>query len=377
MKKNRKTELKVFFDTNVLYTQTASDLLRTEVAELIKSVPQDPTFQISWHLPEIVIKEREYQMVSRSIELLPSLNKLERVMGHNLGITEDILRERIKSTIARQLTSFGINTVILDYEKVDWHSMVTAAVERGAPFEAGQKEKGFRDALAVEAFLQLVDKSPKTSSVCRLALVSGDILIRQALAERTKSMANVRILEDLDELNSLINTLASEVSVEYVEELRDKAKQLFFIDSEKKDTLYYTENIYSKLRSKFEEELGVKDSNVKTLAIRIALPKFISKNNFTISWESRITYEQEVKDSNLDTATTNSTSAAASMNALQQLLQTNTPNQATDKRTLVFVSGWSCRVNTRKQLSAPKLGELVLLHNSSDQKLVESKSTPA
>jgi hypothetical protein len=39
--------------------------------------------------------------------------------------------------------------------KVDWNRLIENAVTRRAPFEEGEKEKGFRDALIYECLLQL------------------------------------------------------------------------------------------------------------------------------------------------------------------------------------------------------------------------------
>ena len=190
-KKTKKMELKVVFDTNVLYTQVASDLLRKEVSELIEKTIEDSNFSISWHLPEIVLQERSFQMLAKAVEQLPSLNKIERVIGHNLGITQEILKERVEAAIQKQCKSHKLQTLTINYSEVDWSRIVKSAVERLPPFEAGQKEKGFRDALAVEAFLQEVAKSPKTPSLCRLAFVSEDSLVRQALQSLTSENANV------------------------------------------------------------------------------------------------------------------------------------------------------------------------------------------
>lgn len=64
--RNRKSQLKVVFDTNALYVLpkslgSASDLVRQEIVSLITE-PKYPDLDISWYLPEVVRHEREYQM---------------------------------------------------------------------------------------------------------------------------------------------------------------------------------------------------------------------------------------------------------------------------------------------------------------------------
>jgi hypothetical protein len=42
------------------------------------------------------------------------------------------------------------------------------AAYRKPPLKDGETEKGFRDRIIVETFLQLVDDSPKTPTICRI-----------------------------------------------------------------------------------------------------------------------------------------------------------------------------------------------------------------
>lgn len=386
--KTRKTELKVVFDTNVLYTQVASDLLRAEVAELLSQSIEDPNLTVSWFLPEVVLGERTYQMTGKATELLPGLGKLERVLGHNLGISPEIVRERIESTIERQCKAFKLHVLKVDYQKVDWPTLVKAAIERTPPFESGQKEKGFRDALAIEAFMQEVERSPKSPTVCRLAFVSEDGLVRDALKSRTAQTSNVRVLADLGELQGLINTLASEVSEEYVNELRPKASLLFF-NKDDKTGLYYSAKVSDTIREKFKAaltEVPVGASSVRDKMNWIAEPTFVEKKNSNIAWSSRIVIEQELmrvaapvpppqasqglldvdfwKKWNEDqTSGGNATSpitSAITANALAKALEKYKPVELEvfSSRKLAFQVRWTTRVNSRHQLSSPRIEEI-------------------
>jgi len=61
-KKKAKPELKVVFDTSVLFSQVAYDLVRSEVRQLIEDNSQHVDLSIRWYLPDIVVAERRYQM---------------------------------------------------------------------------------------------------------------------------------------------------------------------------------------------------------------------------------------------------------------------------------------------------------------------------
>ncbi len=80
--KRRKPALKllIVFDTNVLYAQVASDLVNKEVNKLIKANSSHLDISVKWFLPSVVIDERRYQMRKKAFELLPSIQKLERLL---------------------------------------------------------------------------------------------------------------------------------------------------------------------------------------------------------------------------------------------------------------------------------------------------------
>ena len=112
-----KPELKVVFDSNVLYTGTASDLFNQSVGQLITESSRHQDIALSWYLPEIVVLERTYQMMRRGLELLPSIQKLEQLLGHNLNITGEIIERRVNETVQKQLTQYGITVAKLAVEQ--------------------------------------------------------------------------------------------------------------------------------------------------------------------------------------------------------------------------------------------------------------------
>jgi hypothetical protein len=350
---------------NILYTQVASDLFKNEVVEFLSTPHEDPHFQISWHLPQLVLLEREYQMNSRAVELLPGLAKLERVLGHQLNITAAVVQDRIASTIQHQLETHKVNLVALEPASVDWAAIIDAAVRRKPPFQVGEKEKGFRDAVIIETFLQEVARSPKSASVCLLAMVTGDELAREALKLRTVGMGNVRILADLDDLKGLINTLGSEVSEEYIEELRKKAAPLFWTNNDDKSTLYFTGEIPQKAKKQFEKEFVTLPAGMTRLVDKTIyiteIPTFVQKVGATIHWKTKLRFQQELFR---PTAAVKLASTAPSgelpstptaKGLLAGLLSFTSQDELAATRDLTFYVSWSTRVNTKKQLNALRL----------------------
>jgi hypothetical protein len=112
-------ELKVVIDTNALFTGSSSNFLKKEVADLISQNSALPDLTIRWIVPEVVRHERQFQMQQAASQMLPTIEKLERLLGHNLNITKEILDTRVKETVDRQVREHGIDVHPLDSADVD------------------------------------------------------------------------------------------------------------------------------------------------------------------------------------------------------------------------------------------------------------------
>jgi hypothetical protein len=226
-------ELKIVLDTNALYNGSANYFLKREVADLIKS-QSAPDLTMKWIVPEIVRHERQFQMTGRALEMLPTIERLERLLGHNLNITKDILEARVREAVDKHVADFGVIVHSLDLPHVDWQRLMMDAAYRRPPFQRGETEKGFRDALILESFVQLASSTTRNN---RAALVSGDALLREAAHARVDG-PNVYILESVDALKGLINTLGSAVDEKYIAEVTQQAERIFFVAKDA-NTLYY------------------------------------------------------------------------------------------------------------------------------------------
>ena len=285
--------LRIFLDTNQLYTGSASDLLRAALKKLIEDSRSHTDVQIEWLIPEVVRWEREYQMTTAARELMPGLAKLERLLGHNLGINDDILSSRVRDAIDKQIRDLGIKVIPLKADEVDWKQVIVASAFRQAPFEKGDKEKGFRDAVIAECLMQVIQQSPKTPSSCRIALVTGDGLLAEAIEIRTAGATNIRILRSIDELQGLINTLVSNVTEEFVASIL-QAALVFFFSEQSKEGLWYKEHVGESIRSQFVDKLR---ELPKGASLRengtwyIGVPSFVEKSGQKITWRTSIQVE--------------------------------------------------------------------------------------
>jgi PIN domain-containing protein len=290
MAKLKPLELRVVLDTNALYTGSANFFIRKEVADLIDQHKGLPDLEIAWYVPTTVRDERHFQMLTEAQRFLEPIGKLERLLGHNLNITSDILNTRVQEAIDKQIADHGLSIIPFSPEAIDWRRLAADAAFRRAPFQVGEKEKGFRDAMVLESLLQLVSTSPSTPSSCRVALVSGDELLRAAAESRTTGAQNVHILESIDALKGLINTLGSAVDEQFIGALQPKAANLFFTSADE-DTLYYRWGISDQLKTILAAVPISLPADAGRYVVEkwlINTPRFLKKQGQRLSWISRI-----------------------------------------------------------------------------------------
>jgi hypothetical protein len=289
-RKTKPLELKVVLDSNAIYNSSESYLLSHEVYDLICESARHSDLVITWYLPETVRHERQYQMQGRGRDLVPPIQKLERLLGHNLNITEEIISQRIQEGIDRQIADLKIQTLPVDSSKVDWNRIMLDAVYRHPPFASGEKEKGFRDALICEAFAQLVSLSPTTARVCRITLVTGDDLLSEAVKAQTSGRSNVSILRTLEDLKGLINTLVSGVDEEFVADIKPKALSYFF-ERDNENSLVYKENLWERIVEMYPTEFaslpeGADEREIEK--VLIGAPSFKRKERQRVFWVNQI-----------------------------------------------------------------------------------------
>jgi hypothetical protein len=289
-KPKKRLTLKIVLDTNQLFTESASDLLRRSLRDRIKENTKHADISIEWWLPDVVRHERQFQMQREAFKLIRHIKDTERLLGHSLGITSEILAARVEDAVENQIKELQITALPLKTSQVSWERVIEDAVYRRPPFEEGKTEKGFRDTMIAESFVQLVKDSPSTPASCRVVLLTADGLLADAVQERTASAGNVRILRSEEELQDLINTLAANVEETFVNEVRELAAASFF--SSGSEGLFYTERIEVRIKEQFSKELSEVPSWATSRENRkwyIANPQFVEKQRQRITWNTTIT----------------------------------------------------------------------------------------
>jgi hypothetical protein len=289
-KKHVIRELKVVFDTNAFHTQVPSDLVNAATKALIEANSKHSDLTVTWHMPEVVVLERQYQMLQKADQLLRGFQKMDALLDFKISLTSEQLPPKIQGVIAAQMLDMKILQLKLDHGRVSWSDMIRNAALRIAPFQPGDTEKGFRDAVILETFMQLVESAPKSAKTCRLALITNDGPLTNAALARLEGHVNAEVLPGLEDLRNLINTLISSVDEAYVKEMREKARVLFFAKGDE-DTLYFKENIGQRIEADFSAQLkelppGAELSERGTTYV--TAPRFIRKVGQRMHWLTSI-----------------------------------------------------------------------------------------
>jgi hypothetical protein len=286
-----KRELIVVFDTSALHTQVPGDLVNAATRDLIGGNSDYPDLEVTWCLPDVVALERQYQMLSTAEQLLRSFQKMDSILGYGISLKADQLAGKVDSAVDVQMAGLKLNRLKLDQSRVDWAQLIRNATMRVPPFQVGEKEKGFRDAVVVETFVQLAEDSPRVKST-RIVLVTGDDLMSKAAEQRIKGLGNTEVIRGLEDLRNLINTLVSQVDEATVKDLREKAGKLFFVAQNKK-TLWYRKKVAEQIQERFAKELAALPEGAterENESVSIEVPRFVKKAANRVFWISPVTY---------------------------------------------------------------------------------------
>lgn len=376
------------FDTNVLFTQVASDLVRHDVKRIIQENSNHPDLKIEWYLPNVVVGERKYHMLGKANDFLPAMQKLEKLLGHKFGVGEDTLELHVDKAINNSIEELGFKIATIDTNEIDWENLISRSIKREPPFEANEKEKGFRDSIIAHSFLQLHKNSPLTPNVCRLAFISDDQRLSEYVMELTVDSKNVRILSSLDKLESLINTLVSTITEEFAAELTQKAGKLFF-EKENDKTFYYKEGIGEKIQEQYSKELNdtIISGKVRSGGTWwILKPIFIKKERQRIHWVTTLETEFEIYHYEYDDSTEGLASAgvfapplglggsllrtqdlaSAGVSAPPLGLGGSLLHKAVSRKKVVDLTGkdkfeihWNTNLSQAQNLTAPKLEKIL------------------
>jgi len=235
-------DLRVVFDTNPIYSDSATDVVRRSTATFLREYRKKERLQLRCFMPEVVREERRFQMFTKARATLRAMQKLECVLPGGLRISEEMLSEGIAAHIAKTLDDLGITTLALDTAKVDWNRVCLDVVRRDPPFSTGESEKGFRDLLIGETFIQFVEASADANSDVKFVLLSADERLATMVRQRLSGRADVTTFNGVQTLGGFINSALADVSDAFIKAHQLAATRAFFVRGDKA-TLFYSQNL--------------------------------------------------------------------------------------------------------------------------------------
>jgi hypothetical protein len=221
------SQFHIAFDTNALYTEAENKLINDALSKFIIDKTKIEQPKVAWYLLEIVRAERYHQMLLVGEKFLSQVDRIEKLLGKKYGITADDVKKSIDEVIDKEAQQYGLQLRKLDTKKVDWPSLIDRATSRTAPFEEGPKEKGFRDSIVLETFLQMVDALSKDHSQ-KFVLITKDKRLKDALDDRAKTAKHIITVADLQALESMLNAYVSQIDEAEIDEILQNAQLLFF-----------------------------------------------------------------------------------------------------------------------------------------------------
>jgi hypothetical protein len=259
-------------DTNSLYSPHATNQF---VAPALVEVIEDDahkSLNINWVISEMVRSEREYHLRREARHVISAARKIPEVFSSTWVCDEDAVFAQVSNFAQRELDRLKVSVRGCDSGRVDWPSLIAAAGLRLPPFDPNlEKEKGFKDAIVAETFLQLCGDLPAHGSETAI-LVSDDTMLGDQVAKRVDG-AKVKVLKDLDELRNELNFLSSDIPAEVAALLPGKSTELIANNKE------FWDNVYRIAVCSYQQAFTLTPDIVelKTLGSNYTLPIFLRK----------------------------------------------------------------------------------------------------
>jgi hypothetical protein len=191
----------------------------------------------------------------------------------------------------------------------------------------------------------------------------------------------VLVADSLDEIRTILNAVASQLTQEAIGSILPKAAKLFFEGGENKETLYYKLGVPKEIVSQFFGQYDKppdRDFLVTTKKILIGNPTFLTKTKQRLSLSSKITYGLEATKKILRNVPNVPTPPLGLLSAIGVpqppttslgMLGVGTSEYLEEvKRTgvSIFEVFWSVTLNRRGSLANPHLDRIELRSTSWD-----------
>jgi hypothetical protein len=278
----------VAFDTNAIQTHPRE--FASPAVRRLTATARDH-LKLRWLVPEMVRLEREQQMREESLKLLRAKANFEFLTQTTFPVTTELIEQRVAEASARQMAETGLKPLRLKDRHIDWALLFADAAARRGLFAEGdvEGEKGFRDRIIAETFLQLPPKSERGRPQ-RIFFVTDDKGLMDYVQERMGQRADVSVIRNINEMANELNTLNAGLQEQAVAGYRAEAEALFG-GPQSKGGLYGQLELQKKLEVKFATLLALVPEGALSRSLAqwsVRQPTFIASKGNQIHFESQV-----------------------------------------------------------------------------------------
>lgn len=284
--------LSVVFDTNAIFNKEFDRTISQATRNLIARHSNHGDLGIRWVIPHVVRGEREFQMRNEYRDISSHVTKVESLFGQQWGITQQVVEERIAARIEEEFVAQRVEVVPCDIQRVDWADVIRRSCFREPPFQRGDTEKGFRDAVLCETFIQLASDLVGGDTA---VLVSNDRLVKLYIASRGIPADRARVVDDLKALDDEIQLRVANIDEGTQALIEQLAQQLFYPweNPDQPRSLWNREHLYDTIMEQHGERLRQVPAGFEYVFVRHELSnaRLVSKEGSRVNLESNYVVE--------------------------------------------------------------------------------------
>jgi hypothetical protein len=286
-----KIAVRVVLDTTAIYSEKAGQTLSGHATRAFSKTDEYPQLDIEWCLPVMVVHERQVQIVQQCVDWKEQGGEqLRKALSLTIDLSEESIKRGAMARLDADVQKYGLQVLKPACDRIAWESIVQDAAERNAPFSAGKEEKGFRDRVIGETFLQAI---AEPSSDRRFVLITNDAGLGDWVRARIAGRADVLVLADFEQLLAFLTALATQQDEARAISLQVSAAERFYRPDDSK-SLFDEWNLSRELGTRSPPELLIAPpgTNRRQEEFSIASPEYIKHERHNrIHWLSRVTVE--------------------------------------------------------------------------------------
>ena len=224
---------RLYFDTNIIYSDDKSVIIKPTLGILINKFENKlllPTF-----IPDLVQEElvsNRYRKINRDhknfVEKFEDHSKLFNI---DFNIVADInnLEYKISERFTLDINSIGGKIININYDELDIRDIIRLSVRKELPFDDKKNEKGFKDYIIMKCIVN--DIISNGDDAYNVFITSDEVFYRHASVELSKLSHNTLIFKDLKALENHLDQYYEKYLTDKILELLEKAIQLEYYGS--------------------------------------------------------------------------------------------------------------------------------------------------